>query len=101
MPNLIPTAAAAVAMQVSGWVYAGAQAVGFSAATAATISTYAATVSALATAAAITVGLPMLAAPSIPDAESGKQSRRMPRPERAVFMGLPSRSGSAYTRACK
>lgn len=96
MPQLIPAAAAAVASAVSGWVYAGAQAIGFSAATAATISTYAASITALATSVAITVGLPMLARPSVPDPETGKQSRRQPRPERLVFIGLPSRGGGAY-----
>lgn len=96
MPHLIPAAAGAVASAVSGWVYAGAQAVGFSAATASTISMYAATASAVGTAAAITVGLSAVAAPKVPDPESGKLNRRQPRPPRMVFMGLPSRGGGAY-----
>lgn len=96
MPSLIPAVAGAVVNAVGGWVYAGAQAVGFSAGAASTISIYAGTIAGLGTVAAITVGLPMLARPSVPDPESGKQSRRQPRPERAVLFGLPSRIGGAY-----
>lgn len=93
---LIPPAAGAVANAVSGWIYAGAQAVGFSAATASTISMYAATASAVGTAAAITVGLSAAARPQVPDPESGKITRRQPRPPRTVFMGLTSRAAGAY-----
>lgn len=96
MPQLIPAAAGAVASAVSGWVYAGAQAVGFSAATASTISMYAASVSALATAAGITVGLSAAARPQVPDPESGKINRRQSRPPRVIFMGLESRGGGAF-----
>lgn len=49
--------------------------------------------------AAITTGLGMLARAQVPDAESGKQSRRQPRPERVVFMGAGSRGGAAYLGA--
>lgn len=48
------------------------------------------------TAAAVTVGLSAVAKAGLPDPESGKITRRQPRPPRTIFMGLPSRSGGAY-----
>lgn len=94
MPQLIPAAAGAVASAFSGFVYAGAQAIGFSAATASTISIYAATLSGLGTVAAITVGLGALATPKVPDPESGKVIRRQSRPPRVIAVGIGSRLGS-------
>lgn len=46
--------------------------------------------------AAISVGLNAIARAQVPDPESGKITRRQPRPERVIFMGAASRGGGAY-----
>lgn len=46
--------------------------------------------------AAVSTGLGLIAQGQVNDPETGKQSRRQPRPQRAVFMGAGSRGGPAY-----
>lgn len=94
MPQLIPAAAAAVTNAIVGAL--GSAGFATTAASAAAIQAGVYAVSYAGISVGVSVGLNALTRAQVPDPESGKQSRRQPRPERAVYMGGVSRGGGAY-----